>query len=418
MQQKPIIVIVDAYWPTRRLAPRFIEAGYACARVQSAAETPEVYQGTFSLDDYCENIIHYGDFETTLANVARLEPVAVIAAGELGVEFADALSERLGLKSNGMALSAARRHKYVMIERLRTAGLRATKQFLPKSEEQLRNWHRERGGRIVIKPTRSAGGDGIHFCNTPEESVDAFRELLGKTNIFSETNQEVVAQEYLQGTEYAVNTVSCEGSHYVTDIWRTTRVSVNGILDMGGSIQIMPRTGDVQDILVNYAFKVLDAMGILYGPGHLEIKLTPDGPCLVEIGARLAGGDMPHYAELAIGESQLTWTVDAYTNPKRFHSRYEQKYRLQYHFASVAMLSPYDGVLKAYPRLDDVRKLESFYEIREIVKPGDRIRPTKDDMTYPMLVLLRHQIEEVVLRDWGTLRYLDGRYFYVVEELR
>ncbi|MEJ1267035.1 ATP-grasp domain-containing protein [Pantoea ananatis] len=127
--------------------------------------------------------------------------------------------------------------------------------------------------------------------------------IVGKKNIFSEINQEVVAQEYLCGTEYVVNTVSCQGKHRVTDIWKTTRVSVNEFLDMGDSIQIMPRQGEVQDILVSYALQVLDAMNIQYGPGHMEIKMCNDGPCLVEIGARIAGGDMPYYAELATGQS-------------------------------------------------------------------------------------------------------------------
>jgi len=53
-------------------------------------------------------------------------------------------------------------------------------------------------------------------------------------------------------------------------------------------------------------------------------------------------------------------------------------------------------------------------EIREYVKPGDHLHKTIDDTTYPMLILLKHRTEEVVLRDWGTLRYLDGYAFYKV----
>jgi hypothetical protein len=414
MENKGIVVIVDAYSPTRRLAPVFIQQGYRCARVQSTPEIPDIYKGSFSLDDYCENIIHQGDLALTLQKVASLNPVAVIAGGEIGVELADILSERLGLASNGTELSAARRHKYTMIERLRSAGLRATRQCLPADSDELRHWHQKTDGRIVVKPVRSAAGEGVHFCDTPEASCAALQAIVGKKNIFSEINQEVVAQEYLCGTEYVVNTVSCQGKHRVTDIWKTTRVSVNKFLDMGDSIQMMPRQGEVQDILVSYALQVLDAMNIQYGPGHMEIKMCDDGPCLVEIGARIAGGDMPYYAELATGQSQLSWTQLAYTDPQKFHELCDIPYSLNYYFASVAMLSPYDGVLESYPYKDQIYQLESLLEIREYVKPGDRLHKTVDDTTYPMLVLLKHKTEEVVLRDWGTLRYLDGYAFYKV----
>ncbi|MCT2385867.1 ATP-grasp domain-containing protein [Erwinia pyrifoliae] len=414
MENKGIVIIVDAYSPTRRLAPEFIRQGYRCARVQSTPEIPDIYKGSFSLDDYCENIIHQGDLAVTLQKVASLNPVAIIAGGEIGVELADILSENLGLASNGTALSAARRHKYTMIERLRSVGLPATRQCLPANGDALRLWHQKTGGRIVVKPARSAAGEGVHFCDTPEASNAALQAIIGKKNIFSEINQEVVAQEYLCGTEYVVNTVSCQGKHRVTDIWRTTRVSVNGFLDMGDSIHIMPRHGEIQETLVSYALQVLNAMNIQYGPGHMEIKMCDDGPCLVEIGARIAGGDMPYYAELATGQSQLNWTQLAYTDPEKFHALYDIPYTLNYYFSSVAMLSPCEGILEAYPYKKQISQLESLLEIREYVKPGDRIYHTIDDTTYPMLVLLKHKTEEVVLRDWGTLRYLDGHAFYKV----
>jgi biotin carboxylase len=417
MSKQGTIVIVDAYYPTRRIAPRFIEAGFDCVRVQSTPEVPAVYSSSFSLDDYSDNIVHQGDFEATAAKVAAFDPVAVIPGGEMGVEMADALSERLGLVTNGTRYSDARRNKYVMIERLREVGLRATKQTMPQSEEELRAWHVAHGGRTVIKPLRSAAGDGVHFCDTPDESVAAYRALIGKRNIFSETNNGVVAQEYLVGTEYVVDTISCEGSHYVTDIWKMSCVAVNGILDMNDCDQLLPRHGDVQEALTSYAFKVLDALNIRYGAGHLEIKMTPDGPCLVEIGARIPGGDMPHYAELCIGESQLSWMVDAYTNPRRFHARSDNaSYELKHHFALKSLISPYDGVLKSYPFIGELDKLESLHEVKMSVKVGDRLRRTVDDTGYPIIVLLKHPIEAVVLRDVGTLRYLDGHAFYELAE--
>lgn len=32
-------------------------------------------------------------------------------------------------------------------------------------------------------------------------------------------------------------------------------------------------------------------MGVVHGPGHMEVKYTTTGPCLVEVGTRCHGGE-------------------------------------------------------------------------------------------------------------------------------
>ena len=41
--------------------------------------------------------------------------------------------------------------------------------------------------------------------------------------------------------------------------------------------------------IVEYAKQALDAIGIKFGPSHLELMLTEDSPRLIEVGARLHG---------------------------------------------------------------------------------------------------------------------------------
>lgn len=406
------VVIVDAYQPTRRLAPEFQLAGFSCVRVQSTPAQPRVYRGGFPERDYIANIVHEGDIDQTAREVARYQPRAVLPGGELGVELADTLSEKMGTATNGTAQSAARRDKFLMADALGRAGLRAARQIRVTADEELRAWHESMGGRIVVKPARSSGGDGVHFCDNATESVHAFRKIRSAENIFSERNHSVIAQEYLRGTEYIVDAVSCDGRHQICDIWRTTRMSANGVLDLCDGVHLLPRNGSVQDQLAAYAVDVLDALGVRHGPSHLEIKMIETGPCLVEMGARLPGADLPHYARSAIGESQLDWVVDAYLRPGRFRRRCGQPYELKRHFAAVAMISPVSGTLRRYPSRPDVEALESLSEIRELVRPGQLLQQTSDDLTYPMIVNLSHRAEETVLRDAGTLRYLDGPSFY------
>lgn len=409
------VVIVDAYPTNRRLTPEFHKAGYQVVRVQSTPEVPLVYANSFDLSPYAGNVVHLGDLAATVAALEPYAPAAVVAGGEIGVELADALSQALGLPSNGTALSAARRDKFVQIETLRAAGLRAARQIQAETAEQLADWHRERGGRIVVKPNRSAAGDGVAFCDTPEESAAAHRAILGADNAFSFRNDAVVAQEYLVGGEYVVDTVSRDGQHHVTDIWRYEKLTANGITDLTCGLRLLPRHGEVQERIVPYAFAVLDALGIAHGAAHLEVKLTPDGPCLVEVGARIAGLDMPHYAQLSTGESQLDWMVDAYLRPERFEARWKEDYRLDRHFVSAMAVATVDGTLAGYPLLPRVEALETLREVRTLVAPGKPLRRTVDDMTCPMIVNLTHEVEDLVLRDFATFLHLDGPGFYELE---
>lgn len=412
MTEKPYVAIVDTYQPTRRLVPEFRARGYGCVRVQSGPEVPEAFRAALDLTHFEDNIVHHGDLDRTVDLLAAYRPAAVVPGGEHGVEFADLLSERLGLVSNGTERSAVRRDKFAMNEALRAAGVPAAEQLCVEGEEELLRWHTALGRRAVVKPLRSGGGDGVFFCDTPEQSCAAYRSILGSGHIYGGDNEGAVAQEYLAGTEFMVNTVSRDGLHRVCDIWRTTRLSANGVLDLCASVHAVPRRGPEGEQLGDYAARVLDALGIRHGPAHLEVKLTPQGPRLIEAGARIAGGEIPHYAELALGESQLGWTARAYTDPAGFRAEYGRDYRLRRHFASVALISPVDGVLGGYPQRAALDGLESLHDVRTLVAPGSRLRRTVDDLTYPMIVNLAHEVEEVVLRDAQTVRYLDGAAFY------
>lgn len=406
------VIITDAYGPVERLANKFRAAGYGCVRVQSTTHVPRVYGSFTPSDAYIDNIVHDGNWARTLEAIAPYAPTAVVPGGEVGIEFADQLSESLGVPSNGTALSKARRDKFTMIETIKSAGLRGARQLLVTDEEELTAWHKAMDGRIVIKPLMSAGGDDISFCETPDESVRAYRAIVGTQNIFSMPNSAAVAQEYLPGTEYMINTVSRDGCHHICDVWRSTRLCANGMIDLCTALSLVPADSAVMNELAEYTYKVLDALGIRHGPGHVEIKLTPDGPCLVEAGARMSGAEIPYYAEVGTGHSQLDWTVTAYIRPDQFHADYKEDYRIRRHCSLVAMISPAEGILQEYRGIESIERLESFFKLHVLVRPGERITRTVDDLTYPVLVALAHEIEECVLRDMATVHYLDGAHFY------
>ena len=87
-------------------------------------------------------------------------------------------------------------------------------------------------------------------------------------------------------------------------------------------MHIVDPSDPVVDVLWTYTKHVLYALGLENGPAHLEIKLTEEGPCLIECGARPHGaeGTFIPIARKALGRDQVTMTADAYLDEKRFAS--------------------------------------------------------------------------------------------------
>lgn len=407
------VVLVDAYASARCLAPLFRARGLDCVHVQSTPGIPAAYAASFRPADFADNIIHAGDIARTLAAVAEHEPTGLLAGVERAVPLADILSEELGLPGNGTALSRARRDKYLMVETVRAAGVPAADQIRTGDLATLLAWYEKAEGRVVLKPVSSAGSDGIHFCDGAAEVRAAFRALIGTTSALGQQNDTVLAQEYLVGGEYIVNTVSLDGRHHVCDIWKMHHLSANGVHDLPAGAELLPRRGPEQDRLVEHTRRVLDALGIRDGAAHSELKLTPHGPRLIETGARVCGADV-HVPAARPSASQLDWTVDAYADPARFAARWRTGYELRRHARIVNMVSPVEGTLVGFPKLSRLRSLESFHEVLYRVTPGGEIHRSVDDWTFPLRVFLLHETASTVARDALTTRYLDGDGFYAI----
>jgi hypothetical protein len=108
----------------------------------------------------------------------------------------------------------------------------------------------------------------------------------------------------------------------------------------------------------------------------------------------------------------VDWTVDAYGRPDRFARNCGGPYRLRRHVARTTMVAPRSGTLASYRGLESIKGLDSFYDMRVRVNPGEHLPLTTNDLTYPIWITLLHEAGEVLARDLWTLRYLDGAGFY------
>jgi hypothetical protein len=400
-------VVVDAYSTGARLAPRFTAAGMPVVHVQSSLRLPEFYARAFRAGDFAENVVHEGDLEATAARVAAHDPAFVVVGAEPGVPLADALSERLGLPSNGSELSPARRDKGAMSEALRAAGLRAAEALRTSDAAAAVAWAESRGGDpVVVKPLDSAGTDGVSVCADATAIEAAFAANLGRPNALHGANEELLVQELLQGTQLFVNSVSWDGVHHVSEAWRDNKLrrGANFIYDYE---ELLPRHGEQQDQVVPYVESVLDALGIRFGPAHTEVMLTTTGPVLVESGARMHGS-VPDEIVDRCTPSHQTLTAEAYLDPASVARRAERPYELAAGAYCVMLISQHEGRIVSDSGLREIEALPSFAGTISMLGPGDQLKHTIDLFSCPGIIYLVDPDPGQLKADYDRIRELDA----------
>jgi CelD/BcsL family acetyltransferase involved in cellulose biosynthesis len=326
-----IVAIVDPYDAGSMLAPAFAEQGVAAVMVGS---TPGIAPGegvTFDPATFRDVLPWREDVAETIAALRDVGVEHVIAGSERGVELADRLNEALGLPGNGTRLSEARRDKARMIEEVGRHGIRVPRQIQSDRLDEILAWI-EAGSHwpAVLKPCRAKGSDGVRLCASPEEVARAFKAVHGQIDRLGFRNETLLAQEFLAGREYVIDTVSHEGRHRLAALWAYGKPAP-GFESIGllSTKALLSPDGPLADMLFGFAVRVLEALEIRHGAGHIEVIVDADGPVLVEIGARLHGGPPAHLmARAATGTSQLDLLVQSCLDPAAFLESVDDRYAM------------------------------------------------------------------------------------------
>lgn len=380
-------VLVDAYSTGNYLPRAFDRLGVDLLHLQS---TPELMRSMLApaRDSYLDFLTY--DPDSTERELKEIGPLFVVAGQEPGVPLADALSESLGLRTNGAALSEARRDKYRMIETVRAAGLHTADQLVTTSVDEAIAWADTAGHwPCVAKPLSSASTDGVVICRRPDDLRSAFAAILSTKDIFDAVNDRVLVQSFLTGTEYIVDTVSADGRAYVCGVWRYDKRLLPGGKPIYNRDILVDPADPVVTVLVDYTLRMLAALGIQNGPAHSEIIVGPDGPALVEVGARLNGNMQPAFHDRCLGANQADLTALAYVRPDEFLADWAD---LVYQVRQPAIVfntpTELSGRIAAVDQalVTRIRSLPSVFDLTVKRKAGDLITPTQDLLTSPLRV--------------------------------
>ncbi len=303
-------------------------------------------------------------YEETLEMVRELNPVLILPGSEKGVVLATRLANDLNLLSNSYDNIEAMTLKDKMQERLKEKGLRSIKgQVVNSLEEAIDFYDSENLKKVVIKPSYSAGSSSVKICLSKEDMIKNIKELFDDYNCFGNENTELLVQEFIEGEEYIVNTVSSAGKHRVTLIWKYSKVKTSD----GSIIYDIMETVDELDLgeaeMVEYAYKVADAIGVEYGPIHGEYMVDENGPVLVEVNCRPCGGTLaPEFLDRISGQHETDSILDAYLKPELFKLKLRTPYRLLAKGVIKDFIVPYDLVAESTSIYHISKNLESHYK--------------------------------------------------------
>lgn len=403
------VAVVDAFSSGKYLSAALLKQGWQCVHVQSDPDVPGFLLEGFPKGEFEACILHEGDLDQTAKVLSSLSVGRVIVGCETGVELADALQDVMGFPGNGAQNSLAHRDKYLMQKALRDRGVEAMAFHKTSNFEDLTHWIRDRGKwPVVLKPLKGAGTQGVHVCRNLAETGRAFAEIMGGPDIFDKPNTAVLAEEFLLGVEYVVNTVSVNGRHVVSDVWEYRKEEIPGAAPVYDFVRLLAYPDRGLEGLLDYAFSVLDALGIRLGPAHTEIKMTQDGPRLIETGARIMGGCIPpDLISECIGRNQVDLTIDAYAHPEHLFESTRKPYRLKKHLMLKWMISLRERSIRSIPAMDIIGRLPSHYDTCFSVAPGGIVPRTIDMVTSPAHILLRHSDEATLLEDYHVLHNLE-----------
>ncbi|GAB3300301.1 ATP-grasp domain-containing protein [Parasphingorhabdus pacifica] len=158
------------------------------------------------------------------------------------------------------------------------------------------------GYPLVIKPVDLCAGMFVREVDGPEQLRAAHRAILGfPVNARGQRrNPTVLLEELLTGPELSVETVTMGGNTTVVGI---TDKSVAGAPCFVETGHMFPAalTETTENEITRVAVAAIEALGLDNVVAHTEIKLTADGPRLVEVNPRPAGNQITELVRRVTG---------------------------------------------------------------------------------------------------------------------
>jgi cysteine synthase A len=224
----------------------------------------------------------------------------------------------------------------------------------------------ETGLPCVVKPIDESASIGVTLCRTREEAVERVADIAGRpTNSKGQPRVPgALLEQCLFGHEVSVETFTFEGRTTVLGVTDKLLGPTPHFVELGHTFP--SALGEDAASAAELAVAALDAIGFDFGPAHVEAKLTPHGPVLIEVNARTGGDFIPDLVEHATGVPLLRQSVIAHSGgrPELTPTRAQG--------AAIRFIAGRTGTVSSVPDPEVMKNFPSVVAFRVKAAPGDR----------------------------------------------
>ena len=191
---------------------------------------------------------------------------------------------------------------------------------LINSKEALIEFANENGFPFILKPCIETGSKVAKKISTFKEVY----EFLDKENPTT-----LIAEDYQEGVEISVETFSFNRKHYVVGI--TDKYTEPDFVMYGHSVPTTLNDELITEITL-FVLDFLTLTGVVFGPCHIEIKMTAYGPKIIAAHCRTGGDQIVALHHFVSGIDLIQWTLDA------IYTENWQKYDVNQQYPAAAVI--------------------------------------------------------------------------------
>jgi len=321
---------------------------------------------------------HKIDGIMTLATDMPMRAVAAVAS-EMGLIGID---EETALKAT---------NKAEMRAALKAGGVPIPRFFRVTNEDEYRGVVKQFTAPFIVKPADSSGSRGIYVVQniTCQEDVE---EAYYYSRSFSNIG-EVVVEEFMEGQEVSVETISIDGICHVIQITDKLTTGAPHYVEMGHS-QPSRHSPEVILKIAEVAKAANKAIGIRNGPSHTEIIITSEGPKIVEIGARLGGDNITtHLVPLSTGVNMVECCIKIALGER---PDIEQKWNMG---SAIRYFEQHAGIVMSIDGIEEASKVFGIQQISIVHGVGERISDVTSSGSRMGFVIAQDECSEKAIGD-------------------
>ena len=300
-------------------------------------------------------------------------PAGVVTTSEYYLEAVAGLAAELGVPGNRATALRTCRDKASTRRVLTAAGL-VQPRFAALTEVAGAGAAVAKVGLpCVVKPVDDSGSTNVLLCTTEAQAAEHAAAVLAVTENGrgQPTAGTVLVEQYLPQAELSVELFSVAGAATCIGITRKTVTGGPWFVETQHVFPAPLPAGEAAEI-AQAARQALKATGIEHGASHVELKLTPDGPAVIEINARLAGGMIPELVRLATGVDLLEQQLRAAIGrPVELAPGRDLVAGIRF------LLAQRPGVLAGVSGLEAARELPGVDRVQLTARPGAEVRPAR-----------------------------------------